>query len=99
MIYTSGLYDYLENKFAKSLTEKLYDFLAPGGKLLVGNMVEAPDISWVMDYVVDWKLIYRSDTEVLDWASAIPAEDKRVISEDTGHCIFLSLKKPVGVAA
>jgi cyclopropane fatty-acyl-phospholipid synthase-like methyltransferase len=47
LIYSAGLYDYLEKKVATKLTDRLFELLAPGGYLLLTNFL--PSIrSWGM---------------------------------------------------
>ncbi len=42
LIYTVGLIDYLAARRAKALVSSLYQHLAPGGTLIVGNMMKTP---------------------------------------------------------
>ena len=42
LIYSAGLYDYLETPVAERLPQVLFDLLNPGGQLLYANF--APDI-------------------------------------------------------
>lgn len=47
LIYSAGLYDYVEKKVATKLTDRLFELLAPGGYLLLTNFL--PSIrSWGM---------------------------------------------------
>jgi len=57
LIYSVGLYDYLDTATAQRLTSRLFDALSPGGRLLYANF--APDIHSVgyMDAAMDWRLI------------------------------------------
>ncbi len=59
-IYSTGLYDYLDDRIATKLTGRLFEMLNPGGRLLVANFL--PDIwgAGYMESFMDWKLIYRS---------------------------------------
>ena len=63
-IYSTGLYDYLDDRIATKLTSRLFDMLNPGGRLLVANFL--PDIwgAGYMESFMDWKLIYRSAEEM-----------------------------------
>jgi hypothetical protein len=65
--------------------------------LLLGNLMEAPDTTWFMDYVLGWPLIYRTDETMLPFANGLlPSPSSVGISRDsTGFCIFLDVTKPV----
>jgi hypothetical protein len=39
--------------------------------LLVGNAVDAPDVKWVPEFVLDWEMIYRTPAEMRQIADAI----------------------------
>jgi len=96
LVYSAGLYDYLTDLVARRLTSVLYSRLRPGGRLLVGNLVEAPDSTWAMEYVVGWHLIYRTDEDMLRFAAPLkPAPVKASITRDpTGGCLFLDVTSP-----
>jgi extracellular factor (EF) 3-hydroxypalmitic acid methyl ester biosynthesis protein len=96
LIYSAGLYDYLPDAFATWLTRGLYAQLRGGGRLLLGNMVEAPDTTWLMDYVLDWPLYYRTDASMWALAAGLspPPASTRVVHDATGHCVFLDVARP-----
>jgi hypothetical protein len=96
LIYSAGLYDYLSERIATALTRLLYRKLRCGGRLLLGNLVEAPDSTWIMDYVWGWPLIYRTHAEMLHLADGLDHHPARVqITPDiTERCLFLDVVKP-----
>ncbi len=70
-IYTLGLYDYLEQRVARLLTKRLTTMLSPGGELLIANFVpELLDVGY-MEAIMDWWLVYRDETLILDLLSGI----------------------------
>ncbi|HKQ70403.1 MAG TPA: hypothetical protein VJT73_13735 [Polyangiaceae bacterium] len=71
LVYSAGLYDYLTEPVAARLTKTLYSRLRPGGRLLVGNLVEKPDSTWILEYVVGWHLVYRDDQAMLRFARGL----------------------------
>jgi hypothetical protein len=95
LVYSSGLYDYLPERVAALLTRSLYARLKPGGRLLAGNLVEASECTWMMDYVFDWPLIYRDHKTMLRLADGLANNGTHVgITPDaTGHCLFLDVRK------
>lgn len=96
LVYSAGLYDYLPDPVAFRLTQRLYARLRPGGRLLLGNLVEAPDSTWMMRYVLDWVLRYRTDDTMLRLAEGLAPTPAGVgIARDaTERCIFLDIRKP-----
>jgi hypothetical protein len=95
LVYSAGLYDYLPDPVAARLTALLYSRLRAGGRLLTGNLVEAPDTTWMMEFVLDWSLRYRSDASMLALAAGLsPAPASVDITRDaTGHCLFLDVTR------
>jgi extracellular factor (EF) 3-hydroxypalmitic acid methyl ester biosynthesis protein len=95
LVYSAGLYDYLPDPVAARLTQQLYGRLRQGGRLLVGNLVETPDSSWIMDYVLGWSLRYRDDAAMLRLSHRLaPAPlDVGIKRDTTGRCVFLDVTK------
>jgi hypothetical protein len=94
VVYSTGLYDYLPDAVAHRLTQRLYSLLRPGGRLLLGNMVEAPDSSWIMDYPLDWPILYRDDHDMLGLGARLlpPPRSMTVARDSTGGCLFLDVE-------
>lgn len=63
-IYSTGLYDYLDQRVATRLTAKLFESLLPGGELFLANFHSNNHGSAYMEAFMDWWLIYRSDEEL-----------------------------------
>jgi extracellular factor (EF) 3-hydroxypalmitic acid methyl ester biosynthesis protein len=95
LVYSAGLYDYLSQPVAASLTKLLYGRLREGGRLLIGNLVETADSTWVMDYILDWRLLYRTDETLLALANGLdPAPAQSTIVRDaTTKCLFLDVTR------
>jgi len=95
LIYTVGLVDYLSPHRAKRFMTDLYANLNPGGTAIIGNMRETESsLEWVLDYVTDWKLEYRTDAEMMAMADNLPDAKKEVVADSTGHCHLLIVTKP-----
>ena len=57
LIYSAGLYDYLEPAVAERLTTLLWRGLNPGGQIVLTNFLEGTkDRGW-MEALMDWWLI------------------------------------------
>jgi extracellular factor (EF) 3-hydroxypalmitic acid methyl ester biosynthesis protein len=96
LTYSAGLYDYLADPVATRLTHFVYERTRPGGRVLVGNLESVPDITFMLDFVLDWQLQYRTPEGMLRLAKDLfPAPSHAGITRDgTGHCLFLDATKP-----
>ena len=82
LIYSAGLFDYLTDPVAVMTAKKMFESLRPGGKMIIGNFnVDNPN-QVGMDYALDWKLIYRSEKDLLklfsDIGSKLDVEKERL---------------------
>jgi len=96
LVYAAGLYDYLEEPIAQVLTAAMFRALRPGGTLLVGNF--APNLIDIgyMEAVMDWKLIYRTETEAARFAARIPASEiaeQQTFRDQPGNVVYLTLRR------
>jgi hypothetical protein len=97
LVYSAGLYDYLPQPVAARLTQLTYSKLRPGGRLFHGNLKPAPDTTWVMEYVLGWPLVYRTDETMLALADGLPAAKVSIARDVTEHAIFLDVRKMIEV--
>ena len=87
LVYSSGLYDYImtfpldDSKGTVALTRNLFNLVKPGGTLIVGNFNHnnPRDLRFIMEYVYDWRLIYRSERDMLEFARSIPEKQIKSI--------------------
>jgi hypothetical protein len=94
LIYSVGLLDYLTDRRAASLVRRLYDLVAPGGLLIIGNMNETPLSNlWPMEFITDWSLYYRTDQQMLAWAEDLHPESAWTETECTGRVRLLYARK------
>jgi extracellular factor (EF) 3-hydroxypalmitic acid methyl ester biosynthesis protein len=94
LVYSTGLYDYLDDRIATKLTARLFDMLNPGGRLLVANFL--PNIwgAGYMETFMDWKLIYRTPQQMVGLASSITSDDiavQKTFAEKNANIVFLEL--------
>jgi extracellular factor (EF) 3-hydroxypalmitic acid methyl ester biosynthesis protein len=74
LIYSAGLYDYLDDKVAKKLTATLFEALKPGGRIILTNFLHGtPDTGWTQA-MMDWFLIYREQADIEAFADNIPKD-------------------------
>jgi hypothetical protein len=91
LVYSCGLYDYLQQRTGVILTRHLASTTAPGGQLLVANMVDHPG-RVLQEIHLDWHLIYRTRDELLDLGrEAVPGAQVRILEEESGVNPFFEL--------
>jgi SAM-dependent methyltransferase len=64
LVYSIGLIDYFSDKFVITLLNYVHTLLRPGGKVVLGNFHPKNPNKAMMDYVLDWKLIHRSEEDM-----------------------------------
>ena len=98
LIYSAGLYDYLEPTVAERLTTSLWGGLNPGGQIVLTNFLEGTkDRGW-MEALMDWWLIYRTPADIEAFANGIPSDEirrKHTYTCPAGNIGYLSLRKVV----
>jgi extracellular factor (EF) 3-hydroxypalmitic acid methyl ester biosynthesis protein len=94
LVYSVGLLDYLTDQRCKALVGRLYDLLAPGGLLIIGNMNDCPLSNyWPMEYITDWSLHYRDDACMLAWTEGLHGASAWTEIERTGRVRMLFVRK------
>lgn len=95
LVWSAGLFDYLEDRLAAALLRKMWDATVDGGEVIVGNFhTSNPDRPW-MEWCGDWHLIHRDEEDMLHLCrqAGIPAESARFHYEPTGINMFLRITK------
>jgi chemotaxis methyl-accepting protein methylase len=94
LIYCVGLIDYLTDRRAAGLVRWLYELVAPGGLLIVGNMSETPLSNlWPMEFLTDWSLYYRTEAQMMAWTEGLDPAGAWTTSEPTGRVRLLYIAK------
>jgi SAM-dependent methyltransferase len=94
LIYSVGLIDYLIDRRARALAARLYERLAPGGLLIIGNMNEtALSNLWPMEFITDWHLFYRTEKDMLAWAESLAKQSAWTETDPTGRVRLLFVRK------
>jgi hypothetical protein len=94
LVYACGLFDYLQLLTGVSLSRSLFSLVAPGGALYIGNMVPGNPSRWFMELHLDWFLVYREPSELLDLARmAAPEARIQLLEEPSGVNPFVALKR------
>jgi extracellular factor (EF) 3-hydroxypalmitic acid methyl ester biosynthesis protein len=95
-VYSTGLFDYLNQRTARRLVTGMFNMLRPGGVLLVANFLPAIRDIGYMETFMGWDLIYRSRSDMVDLTMGIPEEEVKeltVLSEEYRNIVFLQLTK------
>ncbi|MGO8839522.1 MAG: class I SAM-dependent methyltransferase [Limisphaerales bacterium] len=94
LVYCGGLFDYLSEPTCQSLVNLFYDWLRPGGAVIVANMSDSKPFRNFIEFVLDWQLIYRDSAKMRALAPERIRDATRVITEPTSVNLFLHLRKP-----
>ena len=96
LIYSTGLFDYLNPRIARRLVTSMFRMLRPGGSLIVANFLPGIRDIGYMEAFMDWNLIYRGRGEMVDLTTEIPESEVKeinLISEDCKNILFLQVTK------
>lgn len=96
LIYSIGLIDYFNDKAVVMLLDQIYDALAPGGRVVLGNFHRDNSFKTFMDHVLEWKLIHRDEADMhrLFQASRFGRRCTQIHYEETGVNLFAEASKP-----
>ena len=64
LVYSIGLIDYFDDRLVGKLINYIYGLLKPGGRVMLGNFHPANVNRALMDHVLNWKLIHRSEADM-----------------------------------
>ena len=95
LVYSIGLIDYFNDKFVIALMNYVYDLLAPGGRIILGNFHPRNTTKALMDHVLDWKLIHRTEEDMnrLYAASRFGSPCTNIRFEEEGVNLFAECRK------
>jgi extracellular factor (EF) 3-hydroxypalmitic acid methyl ester biosynthesis protein len=97
VVYCAGLFDYLADPICKKLFGVLYEYVAPGGVLITTNVDDSNPRRLTMEYIMEWRLIYRTGKHMADLRlERLPQEATRITSDLTGVNLYCETRKPTG---
>jgi hypothetical protein len=90
LIYSIGLIDYFSDEFVINLMNLIYDLLKVGGRAILGNFHPRNVSKALMDYLVEWQLIHRTEDDLnrLYRSSKFGRPSTRVLFEAQGINLF-----------
>jgi CRP-like cAMP-binding protein/SAM-dependent methyltransferase len=93
LIYSAGLFDYLEPRLFCRLVDRCYEHLKPGGSLLVGNYAPHNDMLF-MDHLLHWNLLYRTKADLQElFANTRFGDDVIILAEQENVNLFVLAHK------
>lgn len=95
VIYATGLYDYLEQRVARRLTNRLFHLLAPRGRLLIASFSLRTREQAYMEAFMNWSLVYRSESELADVSSEVDGSrllERSSFTDPEGNVIYVMLR-------
>ena len=96
LVYSSGLYVYLDDRFATRLTRALFQRVRRGGKLLLCNFVPQIFDAGFMESFMGWDLIYRTPEQLAALtAEILPGEiaERRVWTDSHDAVAYLEVRR------
>jgi extracellular factor (EF) 3-hydroxypalmitic acid methyl ester biosynthesis protein len=94
VIYSMGLYDYLPDDRARKLAVALWDALAAGGMLAIGNFQGHDWWRYVLEAAMDWFLVYRDEDQMAELVAGLPGlQDVQVVTDASGSLFMLLARK------
>lgn len=98
LAYSSGLFDYVNQKFAPRIANAMFENVKSGGRLLIGNYLVMGENNPhkehhknMMELYSEWFLIYRTPEEIMDFTSKM---DKNKIARIELKDEYFGLDKP-----
>lgn len=88
IVICSGLFDYLNDKWAVRLLGALHGLLKEGGLMVIGNFGLENPSRVPMEWFMDWYLIHRSEAEMKELFDRAGIKDVQVIKEPLGINLF-----------
>ena len=98
LVWSGGLFDYLEDDTAVDVIRRMWDCTNDDGKMIIGNFHPSNTSRNYMEWCGQWFLIHRSDEELTNLfiKAGIPPAAVSIDREPTGACIFGVAEKSLG---
>ncbi len=88
LIWSAGLFDYLNDRVAIALLKRLHAGLANDGKVFIGNFAKGQTSRSYMELVGEWFLIHRTPHEMKNLLEMAGYKNIKVRSDETGVNLF-----------
>ncbi|MFB0491285.1 extracellular factor (EF) 3-hydroxypalmitic acid methyl ester biosynthesis protein [Methylobacterium sp. OAE515] len=92
LIYSAGLFDYLQDNMAIALIKAMFARLDPGGVLSIANFTRDSHGRGFMAGFMDWCLIYRNEEDLRSLAdAACPKASHRIFRDQPRNVVYLEV--------
>lgn len=93
LIYSGGLFDYLDNQVSTAIVTNLYKHLNDGGRMSIGNFTKDDTTKAFCHLITSWHLIHKTEEEIIAWTKYVKG-GKVSVDYDPHHInAFLVLEK------
>lgn len=96
LIYSGGLFDYLDNTTSAVLVNRLFSLLNPKGVLIIGNFTKDNLTKAFLHLLTKWALIHKTEDEMKAWADGIENCTVDVEYDPLKMNAFLVIRKNAG---
>jgi len=95
LIWSAGLFDYLEDRVAILLIKRIWKLLKDGGQIIFGNFSPDNPTKRGMELIGKWYLIHRTANELVRLVTKanVPFKELDVESEELGINLFCVITK------
>jgi len=95
LIWSGGVFDYLDNKTARITLKRLWRHLKEEGEIIFGNFSPENPIRKGMELGCRWYLIHRTANELIDLcqSTGLPYKEIEIESEPLGINLFCRIRK------
>lgn len=96
LVYSTGLFDYLNEATSKRLVQVMFSMLKPGGSLVVANYMPTIRDTGFMESLMDWWLVYRTREDMIRITADVPQEqidEIRIRAEENQNIVFLEMSR------
>jgi len=95
LVWSAGLFDYLDDRTIRVLLKKLWRIVSPGGQIIFGNFSPKNPTRKGMELVGKWFLIHRTAEQLLDICqnSGLNYSKIEIESEPQGINLFCTIQK------
>jgi len=92
LIYSAGLFDYFTDPVVVMSAQLIMKHLKPGGTAIIGNFDSDNPTRPLMEAILDWNLIHRSESEMLGLFSQA-SKKLKVEKEESKINLFVVMEK------
>jgi extracellular factor (EF) 3-hydroxypalmitic acid methyl ester biosynthesis protein len=95
LVWSAGLFDYLDDRYATALVKRMWKWAKDGGQIIVGNFHPRNPTRNCMEWTQDWFLIHRTENDIVKFcmSAGIPKHLIPFAQEPLGVNIFCIIDK------